>query len=310
MSEKHSLVTIANLSKEKILYLIRMAQEFEKSPNRKILDDKVVATLFFEPSTRTRLSFETAANRLGARVIGFTDPKVTSSTKGETLKDTIMMVSNYADVIVMRHYLEGAARYASEISPVPVVNAGDGANQHPSQTMLDLYSIYKTQGTLENLNIYLVGDLKYGRTVHSLIMAMRHFNPTFHFIAPKELAMPEEYKIYCRDHNIRFEEHEDFNADVIKEADILYMTRVQKERFTDLMEYERVKDVYILKASMLADARENLKILHPLPRVNEIAYDVDNDPHAYYFEQAHNGLFARQAIICDVLGITLDDIKQ
>ncbi len=303
-------MTIANLSKEKILYLIRMAQEFEKSPNRKILDDKVVATLFFEPSTRTRLSFETAANRLGARVIGFTDPKVTSSTKGETLKDTIMMVSNYADVIVMRHYLEGAARYASEISPVPVVNAGDGANQHPSQTMLDLYSIYKTQGTLENLNIYLVGDLKYGRTVHSLIMAMRHFNPTFHFIAPKELAMPEEYKIYCRDHNIRFEEHEDFNADVIKEADILYMTRVQKERFTDLMEYERVKDVYILKASMLADARENLKILHPLPRVNEIAYDVDNDPHAYYFEQAHNGLFARQAIICDVLGITLDDIKQ
>ncbi len=310
MSEKHSLVTIANLSKEKILYLISMAQEFEKNPNRKILDDKVVATLFFEPSTRTRLSFETAANRLGARVIGFTDPKVTSSTKGETLKDTIMMVSNYADVIVMRHFLEGAARYASEISPVPVVNAGDGANQHPSQTMLDLYSIYKTQGTLENLNIYLVGDLKYGRTVHSLIMAMRHFNPTFHFIAPKELAMPEEYKIYCRENNIHFVEHEDFNADIIKDADILYMTRVQKERFTDLMEYERVKDVYILKASMLSGARDNMKILHPLPRVNEIAYDVDNNPHAYYFEQAHNGLFARQAIICDVLGITLNEIKQ
>lgn len=310
MSEKHSLVTIANLSKEKILYLISMAQEFEKNPNRKILDDKVVATLFFEPSTRTRLSFETAANRLGARVIGFTDPKVTSSTKGETLKDTIMMVSNYADVIVMRHFLEGAARYASEISPVPVVNAGDGANQHPSQTMLDLYSIYKTQGTLENLNIYLVGDLKYGRTVHSLIMAMRHFNPTFHFIAPKELAMPEEYKIYCHENNIHFVEHENFNADIIKDADILYMTRVQKERFTDLMEYERVKDVYILKASMLSGVRDNMKILHPLPRVNEIAYDVDNNPHAYYFEQAHNGLFARQAIICDVLGITLDEIKK
>mgnify|MGYP003292416574 FL=1 len=157
---KHSLVTIANLSKDKIMYLIEMAQAFEKNPNRKILDGKVVATLFFEPSTRTRLSFETAANRLGARVIGFTDPKVTSSSKGETLKDTIMMVSNYADIIVMRHYLEGAARYASEVSPVPIINAGDGANQHPSQTMLDLYSIYKTQGTLENLNIYLVGDLK------------------------------------------------------------------------------------------------------------------------------------------------------
>ena len=307
---KQSLVTIANLTKEKIEYLVEMASEFEKYPNRKTLEGRVVATLFFEPSTRTRLSFETAANRLGARVIGFTDPKVTSSTKGETLKDTIMMVSNYADVIVMRHYLEGAALYASEVSPVPIINAGDGANQHPSQTMLDLYSIYKTQGRLDNLNILLVGDLKYGRTVHSLLMAMRHFNPTFHFIAPKELAMPEEYKLYCREHGIRFEEHEDFNADVIAGADILYMTRVQRERFTDLMEYERVKDVYILRAAMLKKARENMKILHPLPRVNEIAYDVDNDPHAYYFEQARNGLYARQAIISDVLGITLDEVKQ
>ena len=306
---KHSLVTIANLEKEKIEYLIRMAQEFEKHPNRKLLEGRVVATLFFEPSTRTRLSFETAANRLGARVIGFTDPKVTSSTKGETLKDTIMMVSNYADVIVMRHYLEGAALYAAEVSPVPVINAGDGANQHPTQTMLDLYSIYKTQGTLENLNIYLVGDLKYGRTVHSLLMAMRHFNPTFHFIAPRELAMPEEYKLYCREHNIRYEEHEDFNEEVISHADILYMTRVQRERFTDLMEYERVKDVYVLRAAMLAGARPNMRILHPLPRVGEIAYDVDDDPHAYYFEQAKNGLFAREAIICDVLGITLDEVR-
>lgn len=306
---KHSLVTIAHLSKEKIEYLVEMAGEFEKYPNRKILEGRVVATLFFEPSTRTRLSFETAANRLGARVIGFTDPKVTSSTKGETLKDTIMMVSNYADVIVMRHYLEGAALYASEVSPVPIINAGDGANQHPTQTMLDLYSIYKTQGTLENLNIYLVGDLKYGRTVHSLLMAMRHFNPTFHFIAPKELAMPEEYKIYCKEHGIRYEEHELFNEDIISQADILYMTRVQRERFTDLMEYERVKDVYVLRAEMLKSARSNMRILHPLPRVNEIAYDVDNDPHAYYFEQAKNGLFAREAIICDVLGIGLDQIK-
>ena len=310
MNPQRSFVTIADLSREKILYLIRMAQEFEAFPNRDLLKNRIVATLFFEPSTRTRLSFETAANRLGAKVIGFTDPKVTSSTKGETLKDTIMMVSNYADVIVMRHYLEGAAQYASEVSPVPVVNAGDGANQHPSQTMLDLYSIYKTQGRLDNLNILLVGDLKYGRTVHSLLMAMRHFNPTFHFIAPKELAMPEEYKVYCREHGIRYEEHEAFNADVIAEADILYMTRVQRERFTDLMEYERVKDVYILRAAMLKKARENMKILHPLPRVNEIAYDVDNDPHAYYFEQARNGLYARQAIISDVLGFTLEDVQK
>lgn len=306
---KHSFVTIANLTKEEIVYLITMAEEFEKHPNRKILDGRVIATLFFEPSTRTRLSFETAANRLGARVIGFTDPKVTSSSKGETLKDTIIMVGNYADAIVMRHYLEGAARYASEVSPVPVINAGDGANQHPSQTMLDLYSIFKTQGTLENLNIYLVGDLKYGRTVHSLLMAMRHFHPKFHFIAPKELSMPEEYKVYCRQHGIQYEEHEELNEKVISDADILYMTRVQRERFTDLMEYERVKNVYILRNSMLKNVRQNMRILHPLPRVNEIAYDVDNNPHAYYFEQARNGLYAREAIICHVLGYTLEDVR-
>ncbi len=309
MEGNRSLVTIANLTRDKIEYLIEMAAEFEKHPNRRLLEGKVVATLFFEPSTRTRLSFETAANRLGARVIGFTDPKVTSSSKGETLKDTLKMVSNYADVIVMRHYLEGAARYASEVTPTPVVNAGDGANQHPSQTMLDLYSIKKTQGTLENLHIYLIGDLKYGRTVHSLLMAMRHFNPVFHFVAPAELAMPDEYKLYCRAHGIRFVEDSRFDEESIAEADILYMTRVQRERFSDLMEYERVKDTYILRASMLGKAKPNMKILHPFPRVNEIAYDVDDDPHAYYFDQARNGLYAREAIICDVLGITLADVK-
>lgn len=309
MEGNRSLVTIANLTRDKIEYLIEMAAEFEKHPNRRLLEGKVVATLFFESSTRTRLSFETAANRLGARVIGFTDPKVTSSSKGETLKDTLKMVSNYADVIVMRHYLEGAARYASEVTPTPVVNAGDGANQHPSQTMLDLYSIKKTQGTLENLHIYLIGDLKYGRTVHSLLMAMRHFNPVFHFVAPAELAMPDEYKLYCRAHGIRFVEDSRFDEESIAEADILYMTRVQRERFSDLMEYERVKDTYILRASMLGKAKPNMKILHPLPRVNEIAYDVDDDPHAYYFDQARNGLYAREAIICDVLGITLADVK-
>jgi len=308
--ENRSLVTIAEHSKEKILYLLEMAKQFENNPNRKILDGKVVATLFFEPSTRTRLSFETAVNRLGGRIIGFSDASTTSSSKGETLKDTIMMVSNYADLIIMRHYLEGAARYASEVAPIPIINAGDGANQHPSQTMLDLYSIQKTQGTLENLNIFLVGDLKYGRTVHSLLMAMRHFNPTFHFIAPDELKMPEEYKIYCNENNIKYVEHTDFTEDIIADADILYMTRVQRERFTDLMEYERVKNVYILRNKMLEKTRPNLRILHPLPRVNEIAYDVDDNEKAYYFQQARNGLFARQAIICDVLGITLDDIKE
>ena len=307
--DKQDFVTIADMSKDDIMYLISMAEEFEKHPNRELLKGRIVATLFFEPSTRTRLSFETAANRLGAKVISITDAKASSVSKGETLKDTLLMVSNYADVIVMRHFIEGAAVYASEVVPVPVVNAGDGAHMHPSQCLLDLYSIYKTQGTLENLNIYLVGDLKYGRTVHSLITAMRHFNPTFHFIAPKELAMPNEYKIYCRQQGINFQEHTAFNEKIIADADILYMTRVQKERFSDPMEYERVKNVYILKNSMLGLARPNMKILHPLPRVNEIAYDVDTNPHAYYIQQAKNGLYAREAIYCHVLGIDLDMIK-
>ena len=307
--EKQNFVTISDLTKDQLLYLIRMAEEFERHPNRELLKGKVVATLFFEPSTRTQLSFQTAANRLGARVIGFSDAKTSSTTKGETLKDTILMVSNYADIIVMRHYIEGAAQYASEVAPVPIVNAGDGAHMHPSQCLLDLYSIYKTQGILDNLNIYLVGDLRYGRTVHSLIMAMRHFNPTFHFIAPKELAMPDEYKLYCDQHHIRYVEHTQFTEEEIADADILYMTRVQKERFSDLMEYERVKDVYILKADMLKNAKPNMKVLHPLPRVNEIAYDVDDNPHAYYIQQAKNGLYAREAIYCYCLGISLEEVK-
>lgn len=307
--KSHDFVTIADLSREKILYMIELAKEFEKHPNRELLKGKVLATLFYEPSTRTRLSFETAANRLGARVIGFSDAKASSVSKGETLKDTIMMVSNYADVIAMRHYIEGAAQYASEVAPIPIINAGDGAHQHPSQCMLDLYTIHQTQGTLENLNIYLVGDLKYGRTVHSLIMAMRHFNPTFHFIAPRELAMPAEYKLYCKQCGIHYQEHTAFNEKIIQDADIIYMTRVQKERFSDLMEYERVKNVYILRREMLSLCKPNMKILHPLPRVNEIAYDVDADPHAYYIQQAQNGLYARQAIICDVLGLTIDDVR-
>ena len=304
--ENKSFVSISELTKEEILSLLDDASYFESNPNQRILEGRVLATLFFEPSTRTRLSFETAVNRLGGRIIGFSDANTTSSSKGESLKDTIMMVSNYADCIIMRHYLEGAAQYASEISPVPIVNAGDGANQHPSQTMLDLYSIYKTQGTLENLTITPVGDLKYGRTVHSLIQAMRFFNPTFVFVACDELRMPDEYKDYCNEHGIKYVETHDFSEEVINNTDILYMTRVQRERFTDLMEYERVKNVYTLRNSMLSGSKPNLRILHPLPRVSEIAYDCDENPKAYYFQQAKNGLYARQAIICKVLGIKLD----
>lgn len=302
----NSLVSISDISKDEILGLLEQARYFEENPNHKILDGKVVATLFFEPSTRTRLSFETAVNRLGGRIIGFSDASTTSSSKGETLKDTIKMVSNYVDLIVMRHYLEGAARYASEVTDTPIINAGDGANQHPTQTMLDLYSIYKTQGTLENLTITMVGDLKYGRTVHSLLMAMRYFNPTFRFVACKELEMPVEYKEFCDKNGIKYTEHTDFSADVINSSDIIYMTRVQRERFTDIMEYERVKNLYTLHNAMLDDSRDNLRILHPLPRVNEIDYDVDDNPKAYYFQQAQNGLYARQAIICKALGIDIN----
>lgn len=301
----NSLVSIDDISRDEILDLLERARYFEEHPNHKVLDGKVVATLFFEPSTRTRLSFETAVNRLGGRVIGFSDPAATSTSKGETLKDTIKMVSNYVDLIIMRHYLEGAARYATEVSDTPVINAGDGANQHPSQTMLDLYSIYKTQGKLTDLNITMVGDLKYGRTVHSLLMAMRYFNPTFHFVACKELGMPQEYKDFCDANGIKYLEHTDFSPEVINAADIIYMTRVQRERFQDLMEYERVKNLYTLHNDMLADSKPNLKVLHPLPRVNEIDRDVDDNPKAYYFEQARNGLYARQAIICRALGIDI-----
>lgn len=298
-----SFVAIDDIDKQEMLDLLERARYFEAHPNSKILDGKVVATLFFEPSTRTRLSFETAVNRLGGRVIGFSDASTSSTSKGETLKDTIKMVANYADIIVMRHFLEGAARYATEVTDVPVVNAGDGSNQHPSQTMLDLYSILKTQGTLEGLTITMVGDLKYGRTVHSLVMALRYFKPRFNFVSSPQLRMPESYLEICRQEGLEYAEHTDFSPEVINSSDILYMTRVQRERFSDAMEYEKVKNLYTLRNAMLAGAKPNLRILHPLPRVNEVDRDVDDNDKAYYFEQARNGVFARQAILTRALGI-------
>jgi len=295
-----NLISIQDFTKDEILEVLKMAEEFEENPCQPLFKNKVVASIFFEPSTRTRLSFETAANRLGARVIGFSDAGNTSVSKGETLKDTIKMISNYADLIIMRHPLEGSARYASEISSVPVINAGDGANQHPSQTLLDLYSIFKTQGTLESLSINIVGDLKYGRTVHSLLQAMSHFHPSFLFTSPDELSLPGEYKDYLRNKGIQFRETKNL-ADGIAGSDIIYMTRVQRERFSDPIEYERVKNVYSLNVSMIRECKPNMKILHPLPRVNEIAIDVDDSSHAYYFEQARNGIFTRMAIITKLL---------
>lgn len=299
-------VNIDEYSREDIFRILESTARFKQRPNRDLLQGKVCATLFFEPSTRTRLSFETAVNRLGGRIIGFSDAATSSSTKGESLKDTIMMVSNYADLIIMRHHLEGSARYASEISPVPIVNAGDGSNQHPTQTMLDLFTIYETQGTLENLTVTVVGDLKYGRAVHSLIQGLSHFSPTFNFVAPEELRIPDKYKAFCDQKKIAYNEFTDFSPESINSADILYMTRVQKERFTDLMEYEKVKNIYVLHNDMLEKSKDNLKVLHPLPRVKEINQDVDDNPKAYYFQQARNGMYTRQAVICDLMGITVD----
>jgi len=297
-----SLVSINDFTREEHIHILELAGAFERRPKQRILEDYVVATLFFEPSTRTRLSFESAATRLGARVIGFSEPGSSSVQKGESLRDTIKTVSNYADIIIMRHPREGSARFASEVSRVPVINAGDGANQHPTQTLLDLYSIRKTQETLDNLNVAFIGDLKYGRTVHSLTMALCNYNTTFHLVSPSELKLPSSVKINIKEKNLTYYQYTDMN-EVIPKVDILYMTRIQKERFQDPMEYEKVKNSYILRNHMLDNAKSNLRIMHPLPRVNEITNDVDENPKAYYFSQALNGVYVRQAILAAILGV-------
>jgi aspartate carbamoyltransferase catalytic subunit len=297
-----SLISITDFSKEEYIHILNFAEDFAKQPTQKILENYVVATLFFEPSTRTRLSFESAVNRLGGKVIGFSDSSSSSTQKGESLKDTILTVSNYCDLIVMRHPREGSARWASEVAKVPIINAGDGANQHPTQCLLDLYSIRKTQGQLENLHIAFVGDLKYGRTVHSNVMALCNFNATFHLVSPAELKLPSSVKQHIKKNKLNYYQYTDLK-EVIEIADIIYMTRIQRERFSDLMEYEKVKNSYILRNEMLTNSKPNLKVLHPLPRVNEISEDVDANPKAYYFEQALNGVYVRQALLASILGV-------
>lgn len=300
--KNRSLVSITDFTKDEYLRILELAQHFERNPIQRILEGYVVATLFFEPSTRTRLSFESAVNRLGGKVIGFSDASVSSTSKGESLADTIRTVSNYSDLIVMRHPIEGSARWASEVATVPIINAGDGANQHPTQCLLDLYTILQTQGTLDNLHVAFVGDLKYGRTVHSNVIALTHFNTTFHLVSPEELKLPSAVKMHIKEKNLQYYQYTDIQ-EVIGKVDILYMTRIQRERFSDPMEYERVKNSYILTNSMLSGAKDNLRILHPLPRVNEIATDVDSNPKAYYFQQALNGVYVRQALIASILGL-------
>ena len=299
--QKH-IISIPELSRSELELIVKTAGQLKATPNPELLKNKVVASCFFEPSTRTRLSFETAIQRLGGTVIGFDNDGNTSlSKKGETLADSVRVIASYVDAFVMRHPQEGAARLASEFSKgVPVVNGGDGSNQHPTQTLLDLFSIYETQGRLDNLNIALVGDLKYGRTVHSLAQALAKFNNNrFFFIAPEVLAMPDYIYKELDEAGISYSLHSEIES-VLPELDIMYMTRVQKERF-DESEYAHIKSAFILSASLLKEARDNLKVLHPLPRVDEITIDVDKTPYAYYFQQAENGVYARQALLAIIL---------
>lgn len=294
------VISINDFSKSEIIQILERAKQLEKK-QKTYLKGKVMASLFFEPSTRTRLSFESAMNRLGGKVIGFADAKVSSVAKGETISDSIKMIEKYADIIVMRHYWDGAARLAAETTNIPVINAGDGTNQHPTQTLLDLYTIKKCQGKISGLNIAMVGDLKYGRTVHSLATALSLFGCRLFFVSPSFLSMPEHYLEMLREKGITYSEHKKID-EVIEKADILYMTRIQKERFSDPSEYEKAKGVYVLKKEHLEKAKQNLKIMHPLPRVDEISTDVDNTKYSYYFEQAGHGIPVRQAILCMLMG--------
>lgn len=297
---QQNIISIADLTRNDLELILQTAQSLKQTPQPDLLKNKVIASCFFEASTRTRLSFETAVQRLGGSVIGFDSGGNTSlAQKGETLADSVKVISSYADAFFMRHPQEGAARLAAEFTEIPVINGGDGANQHPTQTLLDLFTIYETQGTIDNLNIAFVGDLKYGRTVHSLAQALSLFNCKLFFIAPDALSMPDYILEELNDKDIGFSVHSSIE-EVIDSLDILYMTRVQKERF-DETEYQHIKSAFLLDTSMLHNVRDNLKILHPLPRIDEIAKNVDETPFAYYFEQAQNGVYARQALLALVL---------
>jgi aspartate carbamoyltransferase catalytic subunit len=300
------LISIDDLSLAQLKDYLSRAARIEAVPAREkaqLLSGQVLMVMFFEPSTRTRLSFEAAMCRLGGSAIGFSDTSCTSVVKGESLADTIHTVERYADVMVIRHPKEGTARLASQLSRLPVINVGDGANQHPTQTLLDLYTIQKFFGQIDRLKIALAGDLKYSRTIHSLIRALMMFEEVeFVLVSPQSLALPHYLRRAEGTRQATFHETADI-SEAIATCDVVYMTRIQKERFPDLVEYEKVKDAYCVDAEMLEVAQEHMKILHPLPRVNEISPEVDNTPHAGYFEQVENGLIMRQAILLHLLGV-------
>lgn len=295
-----SLISITDLTKEEILQILKRAEEMKKQPIKNLLLGKILACCFFEPSTRTRLSFETAMIRLGGHVIGFSDLESTSAKKGESLHDSIKVIGQYADVLILRHPKDGSARAASESTTTPVINAGDGTNQHPTQTLLDLFTIKECQGKLKGLNLAFVGDLKFGRTVHSLSLACAHFDMRLFFVSPAELCLPEEIAHLLKKQGVRFSFHRSME-EVVNKIDILYMTRIQKERFEESA-YEKIKNTYILKEDILKQGKKNLRVLHPLPRLNEIETAVDNSPYAYYFQQAKNGLYVRMALLSLILG--------
>lgn len=296
-----NILSISDLSKQEIIHILTVANQIKKHPKSTLLNNYIMGSCFFEPSTRTRLSFETAMLRLGGQVVGFSESGITSVKKGEALSDAIKVIGDYVDVIVIRHSLEGAVRHGAEATNVPVINGGDGANQHPTQTLLDLFTIKECQKRLNGLKVALVGDLKYGRTVHSLTQALMYFNPRFYFVAPSFLQMPDYLKSELKKKKIMFSIHDKIE-EVVNDVDILYMTRIQKERFADPLEYEQMKNIFVLTADSLSRAKNNLRIMHPLPRVNEIAKDVDKTKYAYYFQQAKNGVYVRQALLGLVLG--------
>ncbi|MEZ5315137.1 MAG: aspartate carbamoyltransferase [Chlamydiales bacterium] len=295
------LISIKDLSREEIEVILKASLKIKTHPPGRILEKYVMANCFFEPSTRTRLSFEVAMKQLGGEVIGFADHLSTAIQKGESLYDSIKIIALYSDMMVIRHPLEGSARLAAEVTDKPVINAGDGANEHPSQTLVDLFSIQESHQTIDGLCILCIGDLLYSRVVHSLIYGLKHFDVRLYFVSPPSLSIPKSLSEVLKQAGIPFSFHHTIK-EVIEKADIVYMTRLQKERFPSLENYHSLKDHCILNKEILNQAKEGLKILHPLPRLNEIAREVDETKYAYYFPQAQNGVYVRQALLCKLLG--------
>lgn len=301
--KNRDIISIRDFTKEEILYILDLSKEMESQRHPDLLKGKVLASLFFEPSTRTRMSFESAMKLMGGEVISFAEPGATSIVKGESLRDAVKIIEGYSSAIVIRHFLEGAPRLAADAVDIPVINAGDGANQHPTQTFLDLYTVRKTKGTLEGLTVGFLGDLKYGRTVHSLAYALAHFNCSMNFISPPTLRMPTDHLEELKERGARYSEYNSLE-EISDKLDVLYCTRIQQERFADPVEFEKVKGTYRLNRAVLEGLKikRDLKILHPLPRVDEMDESLDETPYAVYFQQAHSGIPVRESLLASILG--------